>query len=204
MHRARDKLFACACFARDEQGRVRPCHALDETKRRDASPGSLRPCHRSARTTLRPRADVSLHRAKVKLRRPLNPQRELLHLKRLREEIMRAHANRRDGHVEITQGRRENDRHIRTFGDEMWTQLKPTHAAHAHVGDDGVEVLFIDRFECGLCAGDVHRAKAATFEFATCQGAHRGLVFDDENVWFELHGLSNSMSAIGMRGSRAS
>ena len=117
MHRARDKLFACACFARDKQGRVRPRHALDETK--DAT-------HRWALTDhvievhgrRHARAQTSHFIAQeVKLRRTLNTQCELLHLERLGEKII-APARISAMAMSISPNASQNDRHI-----GRWTRL---------------------------------------------------------------------------------
>ena len=142
--RLRDELLARPALAGDEDRRL---------SLRDAGDEVVHFLHRSARAEHVAELLLLLHRRAKPLHflakllvgdRALERERDVLHLERLRHEVVRAGADGAYGRLEAAERRDDDDRHVGPVGDHLLAELEPGRALHVQVGDDDVEVLGIE------------------------------------------------------------
>ena len=74
----------------------------------------------------------------------LDRERELVHVERLRDEVVRARADRGDGRLHVRERGDHDDRHVFAATDELLAELDAVHAGHVHVGDREAEVFALE------------------------------------------------------------
>ena len=149
--RARDALLARAGLPEHEHRRVGSRDARDEL----AQPHHLRALAvELARGSRRELAQPHhLLREAPVLVRAIEPERELLDLDRLGQEVVSPGANREHRGLEIAKRRDHEHREPRAARADALAQHDPVDPAHADVGEHGVEVLACDPLERILRGG---------------------------------------------------
>ena len=76
--------------------------------------------------------------------RPLDGERQLVHVERLGDEVVGAGADGGDRRLHVGVGRDDDDRHVFAAADELLAELDAVHPGHVHVGDGEPEVFALE------------------------------------------------------------
>jgi hypothetical protein len=127
-----------------------------------------------------------LHRARER-------DREDVDLDRLRDEVVRAGANRADRGLERAECRHDDDRHVRMLGHDVRAEVEPARLTHAQVRHDDVEVARLEGLARSGRAGAPRGFVAALRERAGERLAEAPIVVDDEHA--AAHDASRSAAS---------
>ena len=114
--------------------------------------------------------------------RPLDREREIVDVERLRHEIVCARAYGRDGGVGVRIGGGDDDGDVFAATDDLRAKLDPAQARHADVGQHHLELVLV---EVGETVGRGRRPRYSQIvagQLELQQLAHAGVIVDDEDA----------------------
>ena len=182
VQRLGDELLAGPALARDEHRRLGVGHARDELahlQHRGAGPEDLLEAL-GAVDLLAEALDLLAERPVPE--RPLDRERELVHIERFRDEVVRAGPDRGDRRLHVRVGRDHDDRHVLAAADELLAELDAVHAGHVHVGDREPEVFALEEGDGRVRIGDRGHLELAPAELAFEHFAEAAIVVNDEDA----------------------
>ena len=124
--------------------------------------------------------------------RSLDGERELVHVERLGDEVVRAGADRGDGRLHVRVRRDHDDGHVFAAADELLAQLDPVHAGHVHVRDGQAEVFALEESDGRVRVGDPGHFELAPAQLAFEHFAEAAVVIDDEDAAVHSDGCESA------------
>jgi hypothetical protein len=182
VQRPRHELLAGAALTGHQHGGIGVRHAVElreEILHRRAVAEQLVEA-RGAGCLLAEHADLLLQRPVTE--RPFEDEREVVHLERLGDEVVRAGADGGDGRVEAAERSHHEDRHVRTVLDETDAQIDAVDLRHVQIREHHVELVVADHRKRSLGVGRPPALEATAAQIRLDQLAHVAIVVNDEDA----------------------
>ena len=93
------------------------------------------------------------------------------HFDRLGDKVVGPCANRRNGRLQVAEGRHHDHRHVRPVGHQPRAELQPVHARHLQVGEHDIEILAAGGLE-GLAGGSKQQVAKSRSRRSVSSSSH--------------------------------
>jgi hypothetical protein len=182
MKRTRERALARAGFARDQERCIRPRDAIDHGKH------SL---HRRASSDQPFDRELLPHRAPERRgfaaecslgERALDEHQELFGLERLCEVVIRAAADRLDRGINGAVRRHHDHRDVAVATPSCFEQREAIELRHPQIGHEQVDIILLDRGECGTTRAQRPRDVASVAKTIGESLGERDLIVDDKDA----------------------
>jgi hypothetical protein len=184
VQRPRDEFLARAALAGDEDRRLGVGDARDELAHLQHRLARAEDVFEALRSLDRLSQAFDLFAQRAVIEGALDRQGELVHVERLRHEVVRAGTNGGDGRLHVRERGDDDDGHVLAARDEELAELDAAHPRHVHVGHHDAEVVSLEAGDRVLGRVDRGDVVVPPAELHLEDLAHASVVVDDEDAAF--------------------